>query len=136
MITQLKKGDIATCVGVSDNGWAKLEYNGTVCYAVHSYLEKVSEGTSVSASNSSQNGSTNEIETQFESISDKVTPKEKVNLRRLPSVEDPAAVVVATIHKGDVVERTGINRDVGWSRVIYNGEVLYCVSSYVKVVSE
>ena len=32
---------------------------------------------------------------------------------------------------GEVVTRTGINRDVGWSRVEYNGQTLYCVSSYL-----
>ena len=46
-------------------------------------------------------------------------------------MEHPDSKVVATIHNGDVVTRTGINRDVGWSRVEYNGQVLYCVSSYV-----
>lgn len=132
VIAQLKKGDTATCVGVSDNGWAKLSYNGTTCYAVHSYLTKVS-GEAEDPTVSDSSGSA-EVETQFESISDRVTPKVEVNLRRLPSVEDPGAVVVATIKNGEIVERTGINRDVGWSRVIYNGEVLYCVSSYVKVV--
>lgn len=131
VIAQLKKGDTATCVGVSDNGWAKLSYNGTTCYAVHSYLTKVSEENAPPAATDGSE----EIETQFEPIHDRVTAKVEVNLRRLPSVEDPGAVVVATIKNGEIVERTGINRDVGWSRVVYNGEVLYCVSSYVKVVT-
>lgn len=135
VIAQLVKGDTATCIGVSDNGWAKLEYHGTVCYAVFSYLEKLSEDSGAPAA-SVQSGTATEIETQFEAIQDKVTPKVEVNLRRLPSVEDPGAVVVATIEKGEIVQRTGINRDVGWSRVVYNGEILYCVSSYVTVVSD
>ena len=129
VLAQLKNGDVATCIGTSDNGWSKLSYNGTTCYAVSSYLETVSGGSKPAASAGSS-----EVETKFASVSDKVTPKVEVNLRRLPSVEDPGAVVVATIKNGTIVERTGINKDVGWSRVIYNGEVLYCVSSYVKVV--
>jgi len=68
------------------------------------------------------------------SISDRVTAKVEVNLRSLPSVEDPDCVVVATLTNGEVVERTGINRDLGWSRVQYNGQTLYCVSSYLKTV--
>lgn len=134
VITQLHKGDIALCIGVSENGWAKLEYNGTVCYAVYSYLTVVSGDVSPTEPAGAGEAADDEIETQFEPVSDRVTPKVEVNLRRLPSVEDPGAVVVATIKNGEIVERTGINRDVGWSRVIYNGEVLYCVSSYVKVV--
>ena len=136
VIAQLKKGDTATCIGVSDNGWAKLDYKGTICYAVNSYLVKVAGDSDEPAPTEQHSSDTNEVETKFEEINDRVTPKVEVNLRRLPSVEDPRAVVVASIKNGEIVQRTGINRDVGWSRVIYNGEVLYCVSSYVKVVSE
>lgn len=127
VITQLKKGQIASCVGVSDNGWSKLEYNGTICYAVSSYLTEVSSGSAQVQSQPEED----EIETQFEDINDRVTPKIEINLRAKPSVTDPDAVVVATIRNGEVVTRTGINRDVGWSRVIYNGQTLYCVNQYL-----
>jgi len=128
VITQLKNGDIATCLGVSDNGWSMLSYNGTTCYAVSSYL------TTVSSAAAPPEVSSGEIQTRFEPVSDRVTAKVEVNLRAMPSVTDPGAVVVATIRSGDIVSRTGINRDVGWSRVEYNGQTLYCVSSYLKVV--
>ena len=72
-----------------------------------------------------------EIQTQFEPIQDRVTAKVEVNLRTLPSVEDPRCKVVAKLKNGDVVNRTGINRDVGWSRVEYQGQILYCVSNYL-----
>ena len=36
------------------------------------------------------------------------------------------------LKNGEVVTRTGINHDLGWSRVEYNGQTLYCVSSYLK----
>lgn len=127
VITQLKKGQVASCIGVSDNGWSKLNYNGTICYAVSSYLTEVSSG---SAQVQTQTN-TGAIETQFEEINDRVTPKIEINLRAKPSVTDPDAVVVATIRNGEVVTRTGINRDVGWSRVIYNGQTLYCVNQYL-----
>ena len=136
VIAQLKKGDTATCIGISDNGWAKLDYKGTICYAVNSYLVKVAGDSDEPIPTEQHSSDINEMETKFEEINDRVTPKVEVNLRRLPSVEDPRAVVVASIKNGEIVQRTGINRDVGWSRVIYNGEILYCVSSYVKVVSE
>ena len=38
------------------------------------------------------------------------------------------------LKNGDTAIRTGINEDVGWSRVEYQGQVLYCVSSYLEVV--
>lgn len=125
IIIQLKNGDVATRVGVSDNGWSKLIYNGTTCYAVTRYLETVGE------SSGQVNMESDEIQTQFEEMNDRVTAKVEVNLRSLPSVEDPDCVVVAKLKNGDVVTRTGINRDVGWSRVVYNGQTVYCVSSYL-----
>ena len=49
---------------------------------------------------------------------------------------NPDSEVVATIYHGDIVTRTGINTDVGWSRVKYGEQTLYCISSYVYVVEE
>ncbi len=125
IIAKLKNGDVATRVGTSDNGWSKLIYKGETCYAVSRYLMPV-EGSSAEATKSD-----GEIQTQFEECNDRVTAKLEVNLRTLPSVEDPDCVVVTSIKNGEVVTRTGINRDVGWSRVLYNGQTLYCVSSYL-----
>lgn len=136
VIAQLKKGDIATRVGISENGWSKLLYNGETCYAVTSYLQQLKDNTDT-ATGSTQGtqprvaDDDREIQTQFEPIQDRVTAKVEVNLRTLPSVEDPKCVVVAKLKNGEVVNRTGINRDVGWSRVEYQGQILYCVSNYL-----
>ena len=71
------------------------------------------------------------IKTKFTDCYELMTAKIETNLRALPSVTNPDAAVVATIRYGDVVVRTGINTEVGWSRVEYGGQVLYCVSSYL-----
>ena len=39
--------------------------------------------------------------------------------------------MAAVLHNGEYVTRTGINEDYGWSRVDYNGQTLYCISSYL-----
>ena len=57
-----------------------------------------------------------------------------MNLRSLPSTTDPDCLVVTQLKKGDIALRTGINTDVGWSRVEFEGQTLYCVSSYLEVV--
>lgn len=119
----LLNGETALRTATSDSGWSRLEYNGTVCYAVTSYLE-APDGTDLEPD-------TGEIKTQFEAADDWVTPKEKVNLRSIPSVDDPRSQVIATITSADKVHRTGLNRDVGWSRVEYNGQTLYCVTQYL-----
>ena len=124
VVAQLKNGDVATCVGVSDNGWSKLTYNGETCYAVTSYLMPADGEAGTEPEDDG-------IQTQFEEMNDQVTAKVEVNLRSLPSVDDPDCVVVASLKNGEVVTRTGINRDVGWSRVEYNGRTLYCISSYL-----
>ena len=123
VLTLLKHGETVRRTGVSSNGWSRLEYNGTVCYAVTSYLE-APDGTGLEPD-------TGEIKTQFEAADDWVTPKEKVNLRSIPSVDDPRSQVIATITSADKVHRTGLNRDVGWSRVEYDGQTLYCVTQYL-----
>ena len=137
VIAQLKKGDVATRTGVSENGWSKLVYNGQTCYAVTSYLTVLDEEKDNidSTSNAGEvQVKETEIQTKFEPIQDRVTAKMEVNLRTLPSVEDPRCVVVAKLKNGEIVNRTGINRDVGWSRVEYQGQSLYCVSNYLTTV--
>lgn len=127
MVT-LKNGDTATRTGVSDSGWSRVEYNGQTYYAVSNYLT-TDLGYSVSPSDSGDG-----LKTKFTSVNDTVTAKEEVNLRALPSVTNPDAVVVATIHNGETVTRTGISNEYGWSRVEYNGQTLYCISSYVTTI--
>lgn len=127
VIARLKNGDIARRIGISGNGWSKLEYNGTVCYAISSYLEPVNGNSSPAVTDDG-------IKTEFEAVNDKVTPKDAVNLRTLPSTEHPDVKVIVKLKQGEVVTRTGINRDLGWSRVEYNGQTLYCISSYLKIV--
>lgn len=122
VIIQLKEGDTATRVGISNNGWSKLVYNGMTCYAVSRYLSVIETHTA----------SEDEVKTEFEEVNDQVTAKVEVNLRSLPSVEDPNCVVIAQLKNGEIITRTGINRELGWSRVEYRGQTLYCISSYLK----
>lgn len=137
MVT-LMNGQTATRTGVSSSGWSRVVYNGQTYYAVSSYLttdiSAPAQTTAQTAqSSTTQQTSSSGFKTQFTDCNDVVTPKEMVNLRSKPSVTDEDSVVVATIYAGTNVTRTGINNEYGWSRVEYNGQVLYCVSSYVKV---
>ncbi len=126
VIVLLKNGDVVQRTGISDNGWSRLNYKGTVCYAVSSYLIPV--GGTPAETQPDPDG----IQTEFETVSEQVTAKDAVNLRTLPSTEHPDVKVVHQLQNGQIALRTGINRDLGWSRVEYNGQVLYCVSSYLK----
>jgi len=41
---------------------------------------------------------------------------------------------VGQLKNGDRVIRTGINEDLGWSRVLYQGQTVYCVTRYLEVI--
>lgn len=128
----LKNGDTARRTGISDSGWSRLVYQDQVCYAVTNLLTTdlsyhVAEPEPAPDPAAQDDG----IKTKFTDCYELMTAKIETNLRALPSVTNPDAVVVATIRYGDVVVRTGINTEVGWSRVEYGGQVLYCVSSYL-----
>ena len=120
--------------GISDSGWSRLIYEGVTCYALTSYLTTDLLGTGTEPTEEAT-GET-EIQTQFREVDDLVTAKDAVNLRTIPSVTDPASQVVIKLSHGEVVRRTGINEDVGWSRVEYNGQILYCVTSYLETVTD
>lgn len=121
----LQNGEVATRIAVSDSGWSKVVYEGNTYYAVTSYL--TTDLNYDPYATEPDDG----IKTVFTEVNEQVTAKELVNLRTLPSVEHEDSQVVAQLKNGEVITRTGINTDVGWSRVEYNGQILYCVSSYL-----
>ena len=128
VLTQLKNGEIALRTGVSEAGWSRLEYNGKTYYAVSSLL------TTNLDYDPTEPIEVDGIKTVFTPVNDKVTAKNAVNLRTIPSVESEDSKVVVKIKHGDVVTRIGINEDLGWSQVEYDGQILYCITSYLEVV--
>lgn len=131
IVYTLKNGETIARTGVSSSGWSRLELNGQVVYAVSSYLTTDLNYTTPAASTQEGAGSGDGLKTRFAERNDQVTAKIEVNLRALPSVTNPDATVVAVLHNGEYVTRTGINEEYGWSRVDYNGQTLYCISSYL-----
>ena len=125
IIATLNNGETVTRTGISDSGWSRLNYNGQNVYAVSSYLT-----TDLSAPTQTE---TQQFMTQFISCNDEVTPKDEVNLRSKPSYTDSDSVVAASVKNGTILTRTGYNNEVGWSRVVYNGQTLYCITSYLIV---
>ena len=121
----LENGENVNRTGISASGWSQLTWKGKICYAVSSYLT-----TDLKYKPPVQ------IKTPFTSVDEQVTPKEAVNLRTLPSTTHEDVEIVVKLEKGEVVQRTGINEDVGWSRVEWEGRTLYCISSYLRPVEE
>lgn len=128
VVMQLVNGDTAIRTGISNTGWSRVEYNGAVYYAVSSYLTTDLDAPAQQDKPIDDDG----IKTEFTACNDAVTAKIEVNLRTLPSVTNEDSQVVATLYNGEYITRTGINQEYGWSRVEYNGQTLYCVSSYLQ----
>ena len=130
----LQNGQTAKRTGVSSSGWSRIIYNGEIYYAVSSLLTtdlspKIPESTPTIESDDG-------IQTTFIACDERVSPKIEVNLRNIPSVTSGESMVVAKVKYGEIFRRTGINEEQGWSRVEYNGQTLYCVSSYIYVYEE
>ncbi len=136
VVYTLKNGETLKRTGVSDSGWSRLIYNEQTVYAVSSFLttdlsyqapeEELQEGAD----------SGDGLKTKFKDRDEQVTAKIEVNLRALPSVTNPDATVVAVLHNGEYATRTGINEEYGWSRLSYNGQTVYAISSYLCEGSE
>lgn len=136
VVYTLQNGETVKRTGVSDSGWSRLTYNGQTVYAVSSYLTTDLDYQTPKEGSQEGAGSGDGLKTKFSERNEQVTAKIEVNLRALPSVTNPDAVVVAVLHNGEYATRTGINEDYGWSRVEYNGQTLYCISSYLRVDNE
>ena len=128
----LKNGEEATRIAICPSGWSKLLFNGNIYYAVSSYL--TTDMNYQAAPEYEEEAEDDGVETRFVAVNEQVTAKIEVNLRTLPSVEHPDCKVVTLLKNGTVVTRTGINEEVGWSRLEYEGQTVYCVSSMLKVV--
>lgn len=129
IVATLKNGDAANRIGVGKNGWSKLEYNGQTVYAITSYLTTdFSFEPTVVPQNDVVSGNT------FTSQSDRVTAKEEVNLRTLPTTDSD---IVGKLVSGEFLDRTAVS-DKGWSRLNYNGQTVYAVTSYLstEVISQ
>lgn len=124
----LSHGEWATRVAVGRNGWCKLEYNGQTLYAVNSYLTTDANWTQQGAVNTD----IEEFGVTFHAVSDMVTAKEKTNLRSQPTTDSD---VVLELTNGESVSRVGYS-DTGWSRLSWNGQTLYAVTSYLEIVGE
>lgn len=63
----------------------------------------------------------------FSAVSKSVTAKIEVNLRALPSMDGE---VVGKLSRGTFLSCTG-ESDMGWSRLLLNGQAVYAVTSYL-----
>lgn len=136
IVTQASNGEVLSRIGINLNtGWSKIDYNGQILYAVTQYLTTdLSYKTPVAPSNPNRVSTISGRVIIFNNCDDYITPKEYVNLRTEPSTTEGDATVSCQVSSGEAVHRTGVSPDSGWSRVEYNGQVLYVVTSLMQAV--
>ena len=117
VVGKLKNGEILTRIATGNNGWSKLEFNGTVVYAISSYLTTDTTYKPPLPDDG------------FNPVNDRVTAKNETNLRTLPTT-DAESEIVGKLKNGEFLDRVGKN-DKGWSKLIYNGQTVYAVTDYL-----
>lgn len=128
IVHQLLRGETVKRTGIDEKwGWSRLVYRGQVCYAVTSLLTTDIGENATDVSEEEQI----EVTMAFNDVNDMVTARIRVNLRNIPSTEDPRSQVVYSLENGDIAIRTGIAKQGEWARVEYNGQVLYCINNYL-----
>ena len=128
VVYQLKRGETVKRTGIDEKwGWSRLVYRGQVCYAVTSLLTTDLGDDPVDVSEVE----VIEVTMAFTEVNEEVTARIRVNLRNMPSTEDPRSQVIYELVNGDVAIRTGIAKQGEWARVEYNGQVLYCINNYL-----
>ncbi len=140
VVAQLKNGEAAKRTGINETtGWSRLEYKGAVVYASSRLL---TTDLTAKPENSQSTTDSNTVTTAtgriitFTPCDDTVSPKMEVNLRNEPSTNQGNDTVHYRMKYGETVHRTGYDDASGWSRVEYDGKVLYVVTSYIYVVEE
>lgn len=138
IVTQATNGQVLNRTGVNTTtGWSRIAYEGQVLYAVSQYLTTdLSYQTPVETVDPNRVNTIDGRVIVFADCDDWISPKEYVNLRTEPSTTEGNATVSCQLNYGEKVHRTGYSADSGWSRVEYNGQVLYVVSSYMYQVTE
>ncbi len=136
IVVKIQNGESLARIGINnDTGWSKIDYNGQTLYAVSQYLTTdLNYKTPVVPVDPNRVTTAGGSVIIFENCDDWITPKEYVNLRTEPSTVQGDATVSCQLNNGEKAHRTGYSADFGWSRVEYNGQVLYVVTSFVNVV--
>ena len=125
VVGSLSYGQAVVRTGVSDTGWSRLEVNGQVVYASSRLL-----ATSMDYKEQEKITDENpEAGMHFTAASGIMMAKSgQTNLRTLPTTNAPSQVA-AQLTGDATAERIAEDKDRGWTKLIYNGQTVYAVSS-------
>ena len=123
-VGRIAAGSAIVRIGIGDNGWSKVIYEGETCFMSSNYLttENPEEANTVASTEVSK-----KQDDGFTSVDETVYATTDVNVRTGPSTDYDK---VGRIPQGQAVHRIGVSND-GWSKVIYEGETCYISSKYL-----
>lgn len=140
LIGVLNKDASITRIGIGDNGWSKVLYNGKEAFMYSLYLttdiaseneesEKNAEATMEPVDDGAIIEPSGELceSIVYEHVSETVYAIADANIRLGPGVECDLLNVLAA---GESISRAGIG-DNGWSLVVYNGKEAFIYSEYL-----
>lgn len=118
--------------GISTDGqWSRISYNGQTVYGATQYIsgeQAPSIGSGAGVGGGIGSGAAPAGVTVTDVNETMYITADNLNLH---TYDDMQAPVVTVAPAGTQVTRTGI-LDNGWSRIYWNGEVLYCSSAYLR----
>ena len=106
---------------VMDNGWSKIDYNGTEAYIKTEYLEEIASDTGAAE------GGEAPAEEGGRQPGSTITVKENVNIR---SQSNTDSEILGKASAGDTY--TLIEEVNGWCKFTYNGKDAYIRSDFIK----
>jgi len=115
---KLSAGTRVPLIEKKENGWSKVEYNGSEAYVKTEFLVDVLSAEGDTSSNTDNDGL---------GSGGKVTAKETVRVRKAASTDSDQ---VGSLAAGDTVDFVGTEGD--WSKIKYNGEIAYVKSEFLK----
>ena len=105
---------------VMDNGWSKIDFNGTEAYIKTEYLEEVQQ-------EEPEESAEGEADKPARQAGEKITVKENVNIRAESNTESD---ILGKASAGDSF--TLVEEANGWCKFDYNGKDAYIRSDFIK----
>ena len=99
-------------------------------------VESSSEEESSEEEGLDYNDTSNDMGLTFTEVEDVVTAVDVTNLRSEPSTAQGANTVVAKLRNGTTAVRIGREDTTGWSKLVYDGKIVYASTNYLIVVEE
>ena len=155
-IGYLKEGYSAKRIGIGDNGWSKIIYEGKDGYVFSEYLttEKPSDSETTEPSETQKPEASeptrpeqttppettvpetkpaetkpSQSEVTYETVNESVTATDSIHVRSGPGKNYKA---IGYLQPGTSVRRVGIGSN-GWSKILYENDIAYASSQYLKV---